>query len=275
MKIKIENNRKTGRQHGGFGIQILYPGIILPQSEDTGFATIGRIDHAKITAGTLVPMHPHIDDEILTYLRSGVVNHLDSEGTTETISNQKLMLMNAGARFYHEELVVDEGGTLQGLQIFIRPEQRGLKPQVQFHQFDEILSLNNWRKIAGLTNDYPLAIRSSTWIMDMRLETGENTTLPEPPASNVAFLFYLFAGKVKTGDSSFLETGESMLIEDESPLFVALETSDIVLFITQTTAPHFDHGMYSGNQMQRQEMVSSQNKLQIKMDVGNKAYHMK
>mgnify|MGYP003530098730 FL=1 len=256
MKTKIDKTLRMSRQRGGFGIQILYPGIIRPELKDSGFATIGRIDHAKITAGTLVPMHPHIEDEILTYLRSGVVNHLDSEGIIETISNQKLMLMNAGATFYHEEQVVDEGGTLEGLQIFIRPEQGGLKPDVQFHQFDEVFSINKWRKIAGLSNDYPLTIRSNTWLMDMRLGKGKQTILPEPQASDVAFLFYVFAGKVKVGDNIFLERGDSMLIEDESPLFLALETSDIVLFITQTTATHFDDGMYSGNQKQRQVMVS-------------------
>src|SRR5689334_11964704 len=97
MLTKIDNTIKYGKQHGGFGIQILYPGLIHPQLNDTGFSTIGRIDHARITPGTVIPMHPHRDDEILTYLRSGKVMHLDSEGHSDIISNQKLMMMNAGA----------------------------------------------------------------------------------------------------------------------------------------------------------------------------------
>jgi hypothetical protein len=44
-----------------------------------------------------------------------------------------------------------------------------------------------------------------------------------------------------------LTTGESVLIENESPTFYAAKTSDIVLLITQTDAVHFDGGMYSGN----------------------------
>jgi hypothetical protein len=42
MLIKIDNSTKPGKQVGGFGIQILYPGTVLPNSNDTGFATIGR-----------------------------------------------------------------------------------------------------------------------------------------------------------------------------------------------------------------------------------------
>src|SRR3954471_12582958 len=101
MLTKIDTSIKYGKQHGGFGIQILYPGLIRSPLNDTGFSTIGRIDQARITPGTLIPMHPHRDDEILTYLRSGQVKHLDSEGFTDIISNQKLMLMNAGKGLYH------------------------------------------------------------------------------------------------------------------------------------------------------------------------------
>ena len=247
MLTKINTTIKYGKQHGGFGIQILYPGLIRPQLNDTGFSTLGRIDHARITSGTIIPMHPHRDDEILTYLRSGKVKHSDTEGLTNIISNQKLMMMNAGAKFYHEELVLEEGGVLEGLQIFIRPEVDGLKPQVQFYQLPETYSNNQWRNIAGKGNDYPLQIRSNTWLMDMRLEKRKEIVLPTAPAENAAFLFYVFNGQVQVNENMILATGESVLVEEENPVFNALEASDIVLFITQTNAVHFDEGMYSGN----------------------------
>lgn len=247
MLTKIDNTIKYGKQHGGFGIQILYPGLIRPQLHDTGFSTIGRIDHARITPGTLIPMHPHKDDEIVTYLRSGKVKHLDSETYTDVISNQRLMMMNAGANFYHEERVLEEGGVLEGLQIFIRPETAGLLPQVQFYQLPGTYSNNLWRKIAGKGDDYPLQIRSDTWLMDLRLEKDAEIVLPQPPSENSAFLFYVFDGRINVNKTMALGTGESVLIEGGSPIFRAIETSDIVLFITNTSAVYFDGGMYSGN----------------------------
>ncbi|MFD2287841.1 pimeloyl-CoA dehydrogenase [Pedobacter petrophilus] len=247
MLTKIENTIKYGKQHGGFGIQILYPGLIRPELDDTGFSTIGRIDHARITPGTLIPMHPHRNDEIITYLRSGKVKHLDSEKHTDTISNRRLMVMNAGVNFYHEEKVLEEGGVLEGLQIFIRPETAGLVPQVQFYQLPETYSDNHWRKMAGKGDDYPLQIRSNTWLMDLRLEKDAEITLPEAPSENAVFLFYVFNGKISVNETMALVTGESVLVEMENPTFRATETTDIVLFITQTNAVHFDGGMYSGN----------------------------
>jgi len=248
MLAKIDNTIKFGKQHGGFGIQILYPGTINPDTRDTGIATIGRIDQAKVTPGTLIPMHPHRDDEILTYLRSGAVKHLDSEGKTQIIFNKKMMIMNAGARFYHEELVLEEGGILEGLQIFIRPMQNGLKPHVQFYHLPEIYSLNKWREIAGKGSDYPLEIRSNTWIQDIRLEKDSLIALPIVPADNSSILFYVFDGEVKVNEELILHKGESLLIESEHPTFTAVQTSDVVLFVTDKNASYFEGGMYSGNQ---------------------------
>ncbi|MEO6980895.1 MAG: pirin family protein, partial [Mucilaginibacter sp.] len=123
----ISNQQKIIKKNGGFGIEILFPGKGTG-SDDSGIGTIGRIDQATVTPGTLVPMHPHQDDEILTYLRSGVVQHKDTEGNVEFITNKRLMMMNAGSKFQHEELVLPPGGGLTALQIFIRPEMGGLTP---------------------------------------------------------------------------------------------------------------------------------------------------
>ncbi|HZG25717.1 MAG TPA: pirin family protein [Chitinophagaceae bacterium] len=247
MLTKIGNSEKITKQHGGFGIEILYPGAVTPNAKDTGIGTIGRIDQAKVMPGTLVVMHAHRDDEILTYLRSGSVKHLDSEGITEIISSSKLMMMNAGKRFYHEELVLEAGEVLEGLQIFIRPEQSGLQPRVQFYDLPEKFSVNEWRKIAGKNKNYPLEIRSDTQIQDIRLEEGSSTTLPMIPGEKLSLLFYVFDGKIQVNDEFTLEKGECVLIEGASPTFTALQTSDIVLFVTSKEATYFEGGMYSGN----------------------------
>jgi redox-sensitive bicupin YhaK (pirin superfamily) len=248
MLTKIDNSSKLGKQVGGFGIQILYPGKALPNSMDTGFATIGRIDQAKVIPNTLVPMHPHQNDEILTYIRSGVIQHIDSEGISQVIDNKKLMLMNAGAKFYHEELVLEEGGNVEALQIFIRPEKENLEPLVQFHDFSTAYSLNQWRKIAGKEDQYPLRFSTNTWIQDIRLEAKKQITLPEISINNSGLLLYVFDGLAQVNDIS-LTKGESLIIEEEQPIILASQTSDIVLFITDKFTSHFEGGMYSGNKM--------------------------
>lgn len=247
MVHKILNAQKISRKRGDFGIEILFPGKALASS-DTGIGTIGRIDHAHVLPGTLIPMHPHRDDEILTYLRSGRVKHQDSEGFTDIISSKKLMLMNAGATFYHEELALEEGGDLEGLQIFLRPQKSGLKPQVQFHEFAEVYSINQWRAIAGKEDHHLLQIRSSSWVYDMRLEKGVQQELPNLSVENASLLLYVFEGELLVNETTSLTKGGSIFLENESIQLEARQTSDLVLFVTDRNAVYTADGMYSGNQ---------------------------
>ena len=247
MLTKLNISPKYRKQRGGFGIQILYPGLTRPQLKDSGMYTLGRIDHARVLPGTLIPMHPHRDDEILTYLRSGSVEHRDSEGHTSVVSNRHLMLMNAGASFYHEEKVREQTGVLEGLQIFIRPESGGLPPRVQFHTLEDVFSQDRWRKLAGPGGEYPLRLRSDTEIMDIRLNAAGQIRSPDPGSDGTVFLLYVFEGAVTVGDGLQLATGEGALLENEAVLITASKTSDLVLFVTRSDAGYFGAGMYSGN----------------------------
>ena len=242
----ISNQQKTIKKNGGFGIEILFPGKGIG-SDDSGIGTIGRIDQATVTPGTLVSMHPHKDDEILTYLRSGVVEHKDTEGNIEVITNKRLMMMNAGRQFQHEELVLPDGGVLTALQIFIRPEFGGLIPKVQFYDFPEAVSRNQWRQIAGKDDTFPLQIRSSTWVYDISLERGKQQSLPVLPIREATCLVYLFDGLLTVNDNFNIQKGESMVVENEEIRLTAIEDCNIVLFVTDRNARVFKEGMYSGN----------------------------
>jgi quercetin 2,3-dioxygenase len=227
---------------GGFGIEILYPGLA-EQGDDSGLGAIGRIDHAKVTAGTIIRMHPHRDDEILTYLRRGTVRHRDSAGHVEEISPTRLMLMNAGRRFEHEEEVLGE--PLEALQIFLRPKAADLEPMVQFHDFSAARSEGAWRLIAG-PQTAPLTVRGAAWVQDRHFPAGEGASLPPPLVAAAVRLVYLFAGRVRVDDTS-LDAGESLLVGQGDHRVEAETASDLVLFTTDPAAEIFRGGMFSGN----------------------------
>lgn len=137
IRLPGSANQRVGS--GGFRAVILRPGLVLGPT-DSGLGTLGRIDRATAAPGTLIAMHAHRDDEILTYLRSGVVEHVDTLGRTERITPSRLMLMNAGREFQHEERVASDGGPLEALQVFLRPSVAGLEPRVQVHDFGTAVS---------------------------------------------------------------------------------------------------------------------------------------
>ncbi len=243
---KIGRDAKHRHGSGGFRIEILFPGQALGQG-DSGIGTIGRIDDAQVGPGTLVAMHPHRDDEILTYVRAGRIEHRDTVGDVEIISATRLMLMGAGSEFQHEELVLPEGGEMRGLQIFLRPEAGGLTPQVLFHDFGEAFSEGDWRLIAGPNAEAPLRVRSASWVHDARLVAGSGLALPPVPIPGATRLLYVFEG-VAVINGTKLTAGESVIMDSSETRLEASETTDLVLFTTNEAAAVFKGGMFSGNQ---------------------------
>lgn len=235
------------RSHGNdvFHIDILYPGIALGL-KDTGYKTIGRIDHASFRPPGVVPMHPHQDDEILSYVRSGLQIHRDSTGHKEYISDSYMMLMNAGSGIEHEESAEKD---IEMLQIFMRPYKNGLPPQVQFHQFEAVHSVDQWRLVAGDAESAPLKLRTETNILDARMTKDTELKVPLAGEKVVNFL-YCFSGSITIGNEKIAK-GDSAIFNNEEIRLVADTQSDLVLFQINEDARYSDTGMYSGNQYKR------------------------
>lgn len=239
----IQKINKTPHDKGF--IQILYPGLSIEGSNDSGIGSIGRIDHAYIAGNHTIPMHPHANDEILSYFRSGKGLHRDSEGFEEYIGKEKMMLMKAGKIFYHEEKMIDEGEPLEGLQIFIRPSKKDLTPEVHFWDLDQLHSENQWRMVASPEENAPFQFSSKTWIYDVKLTENQSLKLPKF-TNELSVLLYVFKGEISVKDI-VLTAKESLYIKEEFPTISTKNGAELVLFITDENAEIYKDGMYSGN----------------------------
>lgn len=230
---------KKGNSH----ISVLYPGLAFDMA-DTGIGSIGRIDQADIHSGTTIKMHPHVNDEILSYFRVGRVVHTDSAGTTETINRGKLMLMKAGQIFQHEETIVER---LEGLQIFIRPAFADYSPEVSFFDLDPEDSLNAWRMLAANGPTAPLKFTSETELLDMTITTQRVFALPGTRVQHPVFLLYVFQGNVRVNGTLQLSKGECVLTDEPQTVLSSEQSAEVVLFITNSQQNCYKNGMFSGN----------------------------
>ncbi len=239
---KIPAGRMRGDVAQGFGVEILYPGLTLT-ADDTGIGPIGRIDRAQVQPGHLISMHPHKDDEILTYIRDGEMLHRDTIGNEKKLDKTHFMMMNAGHAFQHEELMLSP---VRALQIFLRPNAPDLEPMVQFHDFVDESSDNDWRLIAG-PKEAPLIVRSDVRVLDTRMTEGSQLGLPTAIGSQTTFLLYVFDGTIDFGDVT-ITTSESAFTRSLDHQLTARAGSDVVLFAFDPEAEVFRGGMFSGNQ---------------------------
>jgi redox-sensitive bicupin YhaK (pirin superfamily) len=71
--------------------------------------------------------------------------------------------------------------------------------------------------------------------------------LPEFPQESTDVLIYLFAGEISIEGSDKLRPGESLLVGNTQLRLIAHETSDVILFVTNSASTYTANGMYSGN----------------------------
>jgi len=244
MLQKIEHSAFVGQGP----IRILYPGTAVGNT-DTGIGSIGRIDHAFFKGRQLIAMHPHVNDEIFSYFRTGKVHHTDSEGFKATIGGKDLMLMKAGKLFYHEEDIDGQAEPQEGLQIFIRPGQKDLKPEVIFHELEELYSENKWRLFASPAAQTVFRFSSQTWLYDTKLTTGTTINLPEMPDENLTGLLYIYQGSIVANQNISLNKQEALVFRNEQFMIEATEGAELILFLTDENKPIYKGGMFSGNRL--------------------------
>ncbi|ARF15936.1 MULTISPECIES: pirin family protein [Sporosarcina] len=242
MLQKLAASKHAVPFRGPFTITRVQPGDILGDTTtDTAFGPLAIIDHAVMKKGLTINMHQHINDEILSYISSGVMHHRDSAGFEAPIARGKLMMMNAGAGFWHEEKVKEN--EVEMLQIFVRPNEKDLPPEIQFH--DKPLNNEDWYVMAGPEgSEAPLSVRQHVYILDAHPKAGE---LVEVPAyAGLTPFLYVMNGEITM---QHLTVGKQEAVTDvvnPLPSFVANEDTTIVLFFVELNAPMSMDGTISG-----------------------------
>ena len=242
MQIFRAEQRTTHGQ-GSFHIERVKPVLAYANSKDPALGPLSGFDHATLGVGTVVKMHEHVNDEILSYMWKGTMLHEDKAGNIIPISRNKLMMMNAGKSFWHEESTPDEA--VEMLQIFVRPREADLSAHVYFMDRPHATPVGDWGWIAGPEgSDAPLIVRNQVYVYDTLLKANQQITPVDRPGL-VSWL-YVMDGEVTIGEHA-LEKGDGVSsAQAPLPAIRATSESTLVLFQVDMTAPYSLAGTISG-----------------------------
>lgn len=237
----LRSHESSNFGRGSFNIRRIRPGSIIGRESDPSFGPFSVMDHANLGVGTVVSMHEHKNDEILSYMWKGKMRHEDSAGNSVTISPSKLMMMNAGRSFWHEESTPDQ--PVEMLQIFIRPAEADLDGQVSF--FDRGEAETDWSLIAGPESESaPLKIRQAVTVYDHRLGKGERSIAPFK--RGLTQWLYVMDGAIRIG-GELLEKGDAVTdLDGALPEIVSETESTVVLFLIDRSVSGSRAGTISG-----------------------------
>lgn len=191
-----------------------------------GFRALRVINEDIVAPGRGFGMHPHKDMEILTWILQGALTHHDSMGHTETVRPGELQHMTAGTGVVHSEMNPSKDQPVHLLQIWISPQQRGLKPEYEQLRFAPNELSGKFCLVGG--PDGPVSVHQDVNLHVARLGAGETARL-DLRKGRYAWL-QLAAGALECNGAQ-LAAGDGASLSDEVAIVCkALKPSEVLLF---------------------------------------------
>ena len=194
-----------------------------------GFSVLRVINEDVIAPAQGFGTHSHADMEIITYVLQGNLAHKDSLGNVEVIRQGHVQRMTAGTGVSHSEFNASDTEPVHLLQIWILPNQQGLKPSYEDGFFSDAQKQNQWCLLASENAE----AGSLKVHQDMKLyaaKLSERKTLAYAHNKNRSAYLQVASGSVEIGGKP-LKTGDAaMLYGAENIQISALQDAEILLF---------------------------------------------
>lgn len=84
---------------GQFVVRVAMPGLALPEQDDHGHGPLAAVAESFMAPATLIGMHPHVQNEIISWVPEGVMRHDDRTHGKLITDAGHLLVMNAGREF--------------------------------------------------------------------------------------------------------------------------------------------------------------------------------
>lgn len=178
--INIRHSEERGKaNHGWLQTRYSFSFAGYHDPKYMGVSALRVINDDQIAPGRGFATHSHQDMEIISYVTNGAIEHKDSMGNTEVLPAGEVQLMSAGTGVTHSEYNPSTSQPLTLLQIWIEPDQYGIKPGYQQKRFANKSGLQ--LIVSPDARDGSLKIQQDAFLYQLRLVAGQLVAYPLKP----------------------------------------------------------------------------------------------
>jgi redox-sensitive bicupin YhaK (pirin superfamily) len=226
MKIRTANERGHAN-HGWLDTYHTFSFADYYDPQWVGYRSLRVINDDLVMPGMGFGTHPHRDMEIITYILSGSLQHKDSMGNGRVIRPGEVQYMSAGTGVQHSEFNPSKDEAVHLLQIWIQPDQKGVKPGYAEKSFKDATpgTLNLVTSKTG--RDGSIAIHQDADLWLAKLDAGNRLT-HNLAAGRHAWLHVaegevsLNGKRLEAGDAAAVTTETTLDLTGEKPAQVLL-----------------------------------------------------
>lgn len=194
-----------------------------------GFRHLRVINEDRVKPGAGFGTHSHRDMEIITYVLEGALEHKDSLGTGSVIRPGEVQRMSAGTGISHSEFNHSQTEPVHFLQIWILPEQRGLRPSYEQRAFHMEETRMKWRTIAA-RGERPgaITVHQDVELLVTTLAPGEQLSYQLKPGR---YAWIQAARGAVTLNGLTMEAGDGAAASEEERIDIrANDAAELLLF---------------------------------------------
>jgi len=228
MMTLRKSNERGHVNHGWLDSYFTFSFADYYDPEWLGFRSLRVINDDLILPGMGFGAHPHRDMEIISYVLGGALQHRDSMGNGRVISAGEFQYMAAGSGVEHSEFNPSKTEATRLLQIWIRPDAKGVKPRYAERNLQQA-ETGRLHLVASKTGrDGSFEIHQDADLLLSKLEAGQ--TVKHTLGSNRHAWIHVAEGEVNLNGQK-LSAGDAAGVSEESSLEITgVKPAQVLVF---------------------------------------------
>lgn len=197
--------------------------------KNMGFRALRVINDDIVSPGVGFGTHGHHDMEILSYVLDGSLEHKDSMGTGSVIRPGEIQMMRAGTGIRHSEYNPSKTDSVHFLQIWIEPDESGLRPAYAQQNIDRKAAEKSFTLLASSTGrDHSLQLHQDVELLLTVLGSREERSYA---LRGGRYAWVHIARGAVAMNGKELQDGDGVAVSSESSLeFLGTTPAEVLLF---------------------------------------------